>query len=368
MTPRPGTQDALLIQVLDGLLAQYLDKVPDANRVVSLITDRGDRIQNDHIAFRSIDITSILTIFLGLGYSVHMNPDTKKPFNFDKKKLTAVWLKHPNPDAPRVFVSQFRFDDGSPELQTIVQRYLGNWQDPIADVDMTSAQSITGYLQTAHWPTPTYADYCALQQESEYVAWVLVNKYYLNHFTLSVHGLASFNFETELNRVISDYHISYTRHQSDTILDDAAAMMARKYYKNFEEFNHYLQDANFTMNQVGASVINRSPDGLLLQSSTKAALIRVLFDEGYRDIPGSYVEFAYRGVTNDAIRRVIRSGGSMAMVTDDMRRDGFETQNADKIFESTYVGMDSHETDHQTQSSYEASCTALLAFFDNYYR
>ena len=123
-----------------------------------------------------------------------MDPSTGRPFNFEAKKLTAVWLKHPNPAVPRVFVSQFRFEEGSPKLQAIVNRYMADWQDPIKSLDLNDATAINTYLHTAQWPTPTHADYTALQQESEYVSWVLYNKYYLNHFTISVHELDSFNF------------------------------------------------------------------------------------------------------------------------------------------------------------------------------
>ncbi|MEC8678401.1 MAG: DUF1338 family protein, partial [Candidatus Margulisiibacteriota bacterium] len=192
--PRKNSNDQLLIDVLNGLLSRYLERVPAAGRVVDLIVNRGDAIINDHIAFRSINIESILTIFIHLGYEVKMNHLTNRPFNFESKKLTAVWLKHPNPAAPRVFVSQFRYPEGSKKLQQIVDRYLANWSDPIKAIDLNSADDINNYLHTAQWPTPTYNDYCLLQDESEYVSWVLYNKYYLNHFTLSVHHLDSFKF------------------------------------------------------------------------------------------------------------------------------------------------------------------------------
>ena len=58
--PRKDTNDALLIDVLDGLLDRYINRVPDAQKVVDLMHDQGNKIVNDHIAFRSIDIRSIL--------------------------------------------------------------------------------------------------------------------------------------------------------------------------------------------------------------------------------------------------------------------------------------------------------------------
>ena len=49
ITPREDTNDQLLIDVLDGLLDRYIDRVPDAQRIIQLITNRGDMIINDHI-------------------------------------------------------------------------------------------------------------------------------------------------------------------------------------------------------------------------------------------------------------------------------------------------------------------------------
>ena len=50
------------------------------------------------------------------------------------------------------------------------------------------------------------------------------------------------------------------------------------------------------MNNIdGVTLLNISPDKTLLQSSTKSKMIKANFDEGDFDIPGSYVEFAYRG-------------------------------------------------------------------------
>ena len=363
ITPRPNTNDDLLIDVLDGLLSRYLDRVPDAGRVVDLFTSRGDQIINDHIAFRSIHLESILRIFLHLGFEVRMDPSTGRPFNFEAKKLTAVWLKHPNPAVPRVFVSQFRFEEGSPKLQAIVNRYMADWQDPIKSLDLNDATAINTYLHTAQWPTPTHADYTALQQESEYVSWVLYNKYYLNHFTLSVHELDSFNFTAELDIVLKNYTESYKKQQSDSVLQDACRMMKRKYKKQFFEFNDVLKSEGFTMNPVGDGVMNISPDECLLQSSTKSNIISAPFDDGHHNIPGSYVEFAYRGCPDDVVINAVRYGHVMADIDASQRRDGFETQNADKIFESTYVGA--QEDSSKGVSAYEASCQRLSHFLES---
>ena len=224
-----GSNDQLLIDVLDGLLEKYIERVPDAQKIITLIKNRGDSIINDHIAFRSIHIESILRIFIHLGFEVKMDNDTNQPFNFESKKLTAVWLKHPNDQVPRIFVSHFRFDEGSEQLQTIINHYLSDWHDPIDTLDLNSAEAINEYLHTAQWKTPTYKDYKLIQSESEYLSWVLYNKYYLNHFTLTVHDLNSFSFESEISNIILNYQKSYQNHKSDEIINDALNMLHERY-------------------------------------------------------------------------------------------------------------------------------------------
>jgi hypothetical protein len=366
ITPRPNTNDSLLIQVLDGLLRTYMERVPDAKRVAKLIIARGDSILNDHIAFRSIDIRSILTIFLHLGYAVQMDATTNKPFNFEQKKLTAVWLKHPNPQAPRVFVSQFRFADGSQALQDIVSKYIGVWEDPIHTLDLNNPDDIHTYLHTAQWPTPTYADYTALQQESEYVAWVLYNKYYLNHFTLTVHALKSFGFASELVSTLQAYKESYAKQAAPTVVADAIAMMHRKYERHFNVFNDWLVEQGFSMNMPHGKVANIAPDRCLLQSSTKAALIDAPFKEGVHQIPGSYVEFAYRGLLDAVTADFITQPSPITEgdIHKAARRDGFETQNANAIFESTYVGAEQASDTLPKKSTYIESCLVIDDFLN----
>ena len=70
----------------------------------------------------------------------------------------------------------------------------------------------------------------------------------------------------------------------------------------------------------------------MLQSSTVAKMMEAEFAGGETNsIPGSYVEFAerkplpqYKNLSTKELKR-------------EHRRDGFEANNADKIFESTYA-------------------------------
>jgi len=287
-----------LDQMLNGLMSRYLERVPDVKAILDsmvadgIIRDAGE-IENDHIAFRSLGvpflgIASLEKIFLHLGY-------TKRDYYyFQEKKLDAYWYAPPEEHYPRIFLSQLRVQDLSPAAQAIISKYTKDiHSDPVDALDLDDGAALDHFLHSSLWPLPSLADYRALAAESEYAAWVIYNRYYLNHFTISVHNL-------------------------------------QDGYNTIASFNSYLEKKGFALNDAG-SKIKTSPDWGLLQSSTVAAMVGAEFADGVRElIPGSYVEFAERKVLPaflslpaEEIKRV-------------HRREGFEAANADKIFESTY--------------------------------
>jgi hypothetical protein len=129
-----------------------------------------------------------------------------------------------------------------------------------------------------------------LLKESEYAAWTLVFGAVPNHFTVSVHLM--------------------------------------KRFTTLHEFNEFLiNKLSVPMNDSGGKIIKGSPAVQLEQSATMAHEIPVLFQEGVRQLPYAFVEFAFRyphqGHSADGL------WGSYYQ--------GFVTDNADKIFESTNV-------------------------------
>lgn len=293
---------AVLDYVIDGLMRRYRERVPDVDRVVrcmvaDLIVTSAEEIENDHIAFRTmgvpqLGIASLEKIFRSLGY------ERRDFFTFDVKKLNAHWYSPPAPQYPRIFISELRVADLSPEAQGIIRSYTDEVpRDPVDSLDLTSGPAIDAFLHTPLWRTPTWADYQRLADESEYAAWVIYNRYYLNHFTVSVHNLPPG-------------------------------------YDTIHSFNDFLKRHDFKLNDTGGEA-KVSADGLLRQSSTVAEMVDAQFDDGAggtitRPISGSYVEFAerrplpaFQHLPPEQIRR-------------EHRRDGFEVASADKIFESTY--------------------------------
>lgn len=288
--------------ILDGLMVRYRAHVRDVAAVLALMVDRGlaateNEIENDHIAFRTLGaphlgIASLEKVFLHLGYA------RRDPYEFPEKKLRARWYSPPGSGYPRIFISELRIPELSPAARAILlPRVDALSADPVDALDLDDGQAVVEFLHRSLWPAPTWTEYRTLSEESEYAAWVIYNRYYLNHFTIAVHDLpADFN--------------------------------------TIERFNRFLEKNGFTLNDSGGK-IKVSADGMLLQSSTVAALVDAPFDDGRggfetHRISGSYVEFIERRVLPqfthlppDQIRAV-------------HRREGFEARNADRIFESTF--------------------------------
>ena len=213
---------------------------------------------------------------------------------FEQKKLNAYWYAPPSPEYPRVFVSELRVEDLSKTAQKIITKYTNLvTTDPIDSVDLNDPEQIIHFLKTPLWMLPSIEDYQLLLKESEYAAWVIYNRYYLNHYTISVHELPEpFN---ELNA-----------------------------------FNEFLISIGIKLNNAGG-IIKKSADGLLLQSSSIAEQVAAVFQHHKTmNIAGSYVEFAQRKPLPEFAHLKKNELKSIH------RREGFEAGNADKIFESTY--------------------------------
>lgn len=286
-----------LDKIMEALFIPYRERVPDVEKIVQAMLQQAvigqeSDIENDHVAFRTLGvphlgIASFEKIFLHYGYT------KKEAYHFAKKKLDAFWYSPPDPRFPRVFISELRVEDLSQHAQQIIAKYTESLtSDPVDALDLDNVEQVGAFFHQALWVLPTAADYLQLADESEYAAWVIYNRYYLNHYTISVHKLEGHN--------------------------------------TLEKFNGFLEAIGIKLNTAGGK-IKVSPDGLLRQSSSVAKMIPASFSCGKRlEIPGSYVEFAerlplpeYQHLPTHALTRA-------------HRRDGFEAGNADKIFESTF--------------------------------
>lgn len=283
--------------VLESLFESYSKRVPDVTKITEAmvsnnIVSNQSEIINDHIAFRTmgvkhLGIKSFEKIFLKHGYK-------KRDFySFKEKKLNAYWYSHSEKNMPRIFISELKVDELSKDAQKIIKQYTNQVKnDPVDNIDLNNSDEIINFLTNPLWTLPSLFHYNELLKETEYGSWVIYNRYYLNHYTISVHEL-------------------------------------KEKYNTLEDFNKFLNSIGVKLNDSGG-VIKESKDGFLLQSSSVANKVNAHFKEGMSLISGSYVEFAERKILPEFMNLDLNK------INSTHRRDGFETSNADKIFESTY--------------------------------
>lgn len=254
-----------------ALWQDYVQLTPSAEQIHALLgSGQQDDVINDHIALRTFNLDKVgldklAAHFIAVGYQ------EAGEYHFEAKKLYAKHFEHPDPTAPKVFISELLVEKCSPMLQQAVQKL----------VDQIPAEAVTAenfIYSGRHWNIDQ-ATYRLLLEESEYAAWMAVWGFRANHFTVSVNALQNFT--------------------------------------SLQSVNQTLKDAGFPLNTSGGE-IKGSADVLLEQSSTLADEAEVAFTDGVLSVPSCFYEFALRYPTAD---------GSLYT--------GFVAASADKIFEST---------------------------------
>ncbi|MGB0778214.1 MAG: DUF1338 domain-containing protein [Flavobacteriaceae bacterium] len=259
-------------KIFSALWAEYVNRTPSAERVKSLFEEHGEQVLNDHIAIRTfndprVDIGVISKPFLKLGYVLAGS------YDFKEKHLNAHHFEIPgDKQAPRVFISELKLEKFDSSLQGMVDHMLAQ----ISPQDLSSEELI---LKGRLWGTPSYAQYESMLEQSEYAAWLYINGFCANHFTVSANALKSMN--------------------------------------SLVEVNSFLKENGFKLNESGGEIKGSKSD-LLEQSSILADRIEMDFEEGNFEVTSCYYEFAYR---------YHKEEGELF--------SGFVTGSADKIFEST---------------------------------
>jgi hypothetical protein len=258
--------------IFEKLWEQYAGENPGAGKIHKLFVNAGERVVNDHVAFRTFDdfrvnIDVLARPFIEAGYQA------AGEYHFEAKKLRARHYELPGqPESPRVFISELMLDQFSEELQTTIREQLDAVsEDILASPDLIFKGSIFASI--------SYDVYMRLREESEYAAWMYAFGYRANHFTVSINYLKNF--------------------------------------EGIEEVNSFLKDHGFPLNSSGGE-IKGTPEQMLEQSSTLADQVELRFSDGAHIIPGCYYEFA---------RRYRNAAGKLF--------SAFIAGSADKIFEST---------------------------------
>ncbi|WP_087112404.1 DUF1338 domain-containing protein [Parendozoicomonas haliclonae] len=253
------------------LWENFLEVTPSAARIHKLLGDsQQSDVINDHIALRTFNLEKVgldklAQHFLAIGYQ------QCGEYHFESKKLYARHYEHPDPNQPKVFISELLVDQCSPALQEVVNEL-------VAQVPEEAVTADNFLYSGTHWQVDS-ATYEQLLAESEYAAWMAAWGYRANHFTVNVNTLANFT--------------------------------------TLESVNQSLKEAGFALNTSGGE-IKGSPEVLLEQSSTLADKAPVRFRDGEKTIPACFYEFA---------RRYPKADGALYT--------GFVAASADKIFEST---------------------------------
>ena len=259
-------------ELFDALWADYIALTPQAQRIHALLGARGELVRNDHVALRTYDapgigISALAKPFEAVGYQ------PRESYRFEDKKLRARYWQHPDPQRPKVFISELRCAELGPSSQQIIDRLL---------VQLPKDFGTRADLPWAGRPWRVRrAEYESLLTESEYAAWVAAFGFRVNHFTVDLNALTTF--------------------------PDLASL------------NAFLLEHGFVLNVAGGE-IKGTPADRLEQSSTRADQITVEFGDDRLAIPSCYYEFA---------KRYPLPSGELFQ--------GFVPASADKIFESTDV-------------------------------
>ena len=167
-------------ELLDALWRDYTALTPQAARIHALFAARGERIVNDHVALRTFGRPGIDRFTLGRRFEA-LGWVKADDYRFDDKHLWASAWRHPDPELPKVFISELVIDELPPAIAAIL--------------DGLVAALPPGFTDRADLPyagrpwTIAHATYRQLLEVSEYAAWVAAFGFRVNHFTVDVGGL-----------------------------------------------------------------------------------------------------------------------------------------------------------------------------------
>ncbi len=194
-----NASERFVLNLFDRLWEKFRSRVSYVNNYETLIQESGASFFNDHIALRTFcsqnplaGISSISRIFEALGYRA------ADCYNFEDKHLNAIYFQHPQPNFPKVFISELRTWELKPSSKHIIHGALKTHRTNLPEsfladlhhLETKSESSRESLLDEAAefflelpWHLPEKSDLLELNLDSQYAAWVLVHGYNVNHFT-----------------------------------------------------------------------------------------------------------------------------------------------------------------------------------------
>ncbi len=257
-------------RLLATLWLDYLQRNPDARRIQQLFAEHNPPLVTDHLALRTFDIPRVAIEqlarpFIAGGYR------SVASYNFPLKRLHAQHFAHPDPQLPKLFISQLRVEHLPEPHQEVIHQL-------VSQIPASILQSDTLCCSGRHWPI-NFDTYRQLESVSRYAAWIYAGGYRPDHYSLLVNALKS--------------------------------------HHSLEEVNDFLLAQGFKLHSEGG-LIKGSADELLEQSSTLANTVEAPFTDQTATIPGGYVEFS---------QRYPQAGGTLFQ--------GFIAESCDTMFTST---------------------------------
>jgi hypothetical protein len=193
---------AVLSNLLQGLWTKYKSRVQYAATYQKMVEARGGQVQNDHIAFRTVNapcgqpagVEAIARLFLPLGYV------QKDKYIFTDKKLTSWHYEHPlNPNNPKLFISQLEVEQLTPSTSGLIKDAISDAPDLVSANDLKLLEKVrSGKIDknagrelvenlvkffVRPWIPPMRSVLEAVNKESQYAAWTLLHGNSVNHFT-----------------------------------------------------------------------------------------------------------------------------------------------------------------------------------------
>jgi hypothetical protein len=202
-------KERFLVDLFDTLYVRYRERMEYVQKYESVVQSHGATFVNDHIAFRTLAAQKpavghfmISRIFEALGYS------SAACYEFPDKHFSSIHYQHPNPQFPKLFITQLKTWELSQRARVIIQKSLKTHVPHLSDANIASLYNLekasqaektrllrvmVRYFEELPWEMPQKKDVQELDKESQFAAWVLVNGYDVNHFTASInsHGVSS---------------------------------------------------------------------------------------------------------------------------------------------------------------------------------
>ncbi len=199
-----SAQERFAARIFDTLWDRYRERVSYVGKYEEVIAAHHAKFVNDHIAFRTIasqspqaGIASVSRVFEALGYRAAGS------YQFPDKHLNAIHFQPPNPQFPKLFVSELKTWELSDETQAAIANVVQSHRSAISlavlaklyDMEEVPEEEHAALLQTvvAHfhdlpWSLVDKSALEAVNKESQYAAWVLVHGYNVNHFTAQINS------------------------------------------------------------------------------------------------------------------------------------------------------------------------------------